>query len=92
MRAKFVTPVLVLVLLLLVGMARAAPLAAPEVSRYVVGGGGGYAEQSPYALNGTIGQSVVGQASQTPYDLCAGFWCGVGAQYRVYLPLVLRNY
>jgi len=44
------------------------------------------------ALDGTIGQAMVGVVSSAPYELCSGFWCGTAAQYRVYLPLVLRNY
>ena len=55
MKFKIITPVLLLALLLLGGMAQAAPVAAPQVPRYVIGGGGGLAEQAPYALNGTIG-------------------------------------
>jgi hypothetical protein len=92
MKVKFITPVLVLVLLFLAGISRAAPLAALDVSRYVIGGGGGYVEQSPYALNGTIGQPLVGTSSQSSDELCAGFWCGAaGHDHEVYLPLVLRN-
>lgn len=64
----------------------------PTISWWVVGGGGGHAEAAPYSLDDTIGQPVVGWVSQSSYDLCAGFWCLVAAEYRVYLPLVLRNY
>ena len=63
----------------------------PTISWSVIGGGGGRLETSPYILDGTIGQPIVGQAASLPYELCAGFWCQVAAQYRVYLPLVLRN-
>jgi len=28
--------------------------------------------------------------SNAPYELCAGFWCGMG-RYKVFLPLVLKN-
>ncbi|MBN1813526.1 MAG: hypothetical protein JXA14_16935 [Anaerolineae bacterium] len=91
MRAKIVVAVSLLVaLLLLAGEALAAN--GYEIVRNVIGGGGEHAENAPYALDGTVGQSVVGQASQTPYDLCAGFWCGMRAEYSVYLPLVLHNY
>jgi hypothetical protein len=65
-----------------------------EIPRYVIGGGGGHAEASPYALDGTVGQPVVGVVSNAPYQLCSGFWCeGVGVvEHDVYLPLILRNY
>jgi hypothetical protein len=78
-------------LMLVMGTTLSAAPQASEIVRSVIGGGGGRLEQSPYALDGTIGQSVVGQSGQTPYDLCAGFWCGAGSHHAVYLPLVLRN-
>ena len=89
-RARFLSATALLCYLLLTRLALAAN--GCEIIRNVIGGGGGHTENAPYALEGTSGQSVVGQASQTPYDLCAGFWCGMGAEYSVYLPLVLRNY
>ncbi len=54
-------------------------------------GGGGAASSTNYAVNFTIGQSVIGMASSTNYGGCLGYWCGAAAQYRVYLPLVLRQ-
>jgi hypothetical protein len=57
----------------------------------VIGGGGGHAEAGIYTLDGTIGQAVVGTATDTGSELCSGFWCRV-VEYRIYLPLVLRNY
>ena len=62
-----------------------------EISSYVIGGGGGHSEASPYTLDGTVGQAVAGVVSNAPYELCAGFWCGMG-RYKVYLPLVLRDF
>jgi len=66
----------------------------PAIDWHVIGGGGGHAEASPYTLDGTIGQAVVGIASEGNYELCSGFWCGavVGHKYRIYLPLVVRNH
>jgi hypothetical protein len=91
MRRKTRT-ILALVLLgglLLVGASRAA---APVVTleRYVIGGGGSRAESGGSVLEGTIGQPVVGRASGGPYELEAGFWAGMGAPRRVFLPVVLR--
>jgi len=64
----------------------------PAIPWSVIGGGGGHAEGGAIiSLDSTIGQPIVGQVSNLPYDLCAGYWCGAAAQYRVYLPLVLRN-
>ena len=75
-------------LLLLAGVALAAN--GYEISLYVIGGGGGRSEAAPYTLDGTIGQAVVGVVGNSPYELCAGFWCGMGG-HEVFLPLVLRN-
>jgi len=55
-------------------------------------GSGGAANSAHYAVNFTVGQSVIGASASTHYKGCLGFWCGAAAQYRVYLPLVLRNY
>ncbi|MBC7226209.1 MAG: hypothetical protein H5T61_03130 [Thermoflexales bacterium] len=63
---------------------------ASSIPWSVIGGGGGHAEAAPYALDGTVGQPIVGQVSN--YSLCSGYWCGAAAQVRVYLPLVLRNF
>jgi hypothetical protein len=63
----------------------------PSVDWWVIGGGGGHAETAPYALDGTVGQPLVGVVSNTPYQLCFGFWGG-GAEYKIYLPVILRNY
>jgi len=79
----------VVTLLLLASVALAQD--TPAIPWSVIGGGGGHAEAAPYALDGTVGQPMVGQAASPPYDLCAGFWCGAAARYGVYLPLVLRN-
>jgi len=76
-------------LLLLAGVILAN--GTPSIDRYVIGGGGGHSEATPYALDGTIGQPVVGLASGDGYELCSGFWCGAAVEYKIYLPLVLRN-
>jgi hypothetical protein len=64
----------------------------PAIDWYVIGGGGGHVEAGVYALDGTIGQAVVGTATDTGYELCSGFWCGAVVEYRIYLPIVLKNY
>ena len=59
----------------------------------LTGGGGGPASSANYAVNFTVGQSVIGTSlTSTNYRGCLGYWCGGAAQYRVYLPLVLRNF
>jgi hypothetical protein len=58
----------------------------------VDGGGATWSEGGGYALGGTVGQPDAGVLSGGGYTLAGGFWCGAAAQYRVYLPLVLRNH
>ena len=62
----------------------------PAIPWSVLGGGGGHAEAAPYALDGTLGQPIVGLATASSLDLCAGYWCGA-PPYRIYLPLLLKN-
>lgn len=83
-----VAPILVTVLLL-AGTAMAANVS--EIFPDVIGGGGGHSEAGSFILDATVGQAVVGVVSSEPYELCAGFWCGMG-RYGTYLPLVLRGH
>jgi hypothetical protein len=80
----------VVALLLLAGIVQAA--VTQTVDWRVMGAGGGHAEAAPYALDGTIGQAVVGTAADTGSDLCSGFWCGAAVEHNIYLPLVLRDF
>lgn len=61
-----------------------------DLSWHVIAGGGGKMESAQYTLYGTAGQPATGQMASSGHTLCSGFWCGVEAEYRVYLPLVLR--
>lgn len=53
-------------------------------------GSGDKANSTNYAINFTVGQSVIGASSSTNYDGCLGYWCGAGNENKIYLPLVLR--
>jgi hypothetical protein len=55
-------------------------------------GGGGSASSTNYAVNLTVGQTVIGASSSTSYEACLGYWCGGAAGHRIYLPLVLRGF
>lgn len=58
----------------------------------VDGGGHTFSAGGDYILGGTIGQPDAGLLSGGGYVLGGGFWSGGAvAQYRIYLPLVLRN-
>lgn len=89
-RRAFVLSIVLLSAVTAVGASWAKGTAAVDWA--VLGAGGGHTETAPYnSLDGTIGQPVVGTAIDTGSELCSGFWCGVGAAYDIYLPLVLRN-
>ena len=79
-----------LIALPLIAATTLAPTAI-TMQKHVIGGGGGHSEAGSFVLNGTAGQAVVGTVSNVPYELCAGFWCGMG-RYEIYLPLVLRQF
>ncbi len=53
--------------------------------------GGGVVSSANYAINFTVGQAVIGTADSTSYVGCLGYWCSTAVEYRVYLPLILRN-
>nr|HID13717.1 hypothetical protein [Anaerolineae bacterium] len=58
----------------------------------LTGGGGGPSSSTNYAVNFTVGQTAIGTSSSTNYGGCLGYWCGAGVEYKIFLPLVLRNY
>jgi hypothetical protein len=72
----------------LVGAARSA--ATLEINRWVIASGGAQVEAGQYTLDGAVGQALVGDTAYTPYQICAGFWCGTGI-YDVYLPVVIQS-
>jgi hypothetical protein len=64
-----------------------------DLSWWTADGGGCTSSTGPgYSLGGTIGQADAGVVSGPGYKLDGGFWQGGVGAYRVYLPLVLRNY
>jgi hypothetical protein len=76
--------------LLLTGVAVAAN--GHSIDWWTIGGGGGSDATGGTTLDGTVGQAVVGTDSNGAHELCAGFWCGTQAAYRIYLPMVLRDF
>jgi hypothetical protein len=51
---------------------------------------GGATTGGTYTMGSTIGQPSVGKTVSSPYELCAGYLCGVRAESRIYLPLVRK--
>lgn len=62
-----------------------------DVTWSSIDGGGGMSSDGIYTLNGSIGQPDAGTLAGTGYTLTGGFWGGRTAQYRIYLPLVLKH-
>ena len=82
---------LFIVCVLLVAASASAATNAIDLSWNVLGGGGGRVTSGSITLEGTIGQSVAGAVSQSPLDLCSGYWCDTGVSgHQIFLPLVRR--
>lgn len=94
MMRRVVILLALVVVLLLAGRALAMSSANYRLDWFVplTGGGGGPASSAHYAINFTVGQSAIGMASSSNYGGCLGYWCGAAVEYRIYLPLVLRNF
>ena len=64
-----------------------------DLSWHVVSSGGGpLAKSAGFQLNGTVSQPGVGTGLVTgaSRQVGPGFWYGIGGDFTVYLPLVLR--
>ena len=57
----------------------------------MTGGGGAPASSASYAVNLTVGQTAIGASSSANYGVGLGYWYGAAAQFRIFLPLLLRN-
>ena len=55
------------------------------------GGGYMFSTGGGYSLGGTVGQPEAGVMSGGGYSLAGGFWGGAAAQYKIYLPVVLKG-
>jgi hypothetical protein len=82
-------------LLLLTPLALAQSGDGYDLSWWTVDGGGyTFSTGGNYTLGGTIGQPDAGSLTGGAYTLGGGFW-GAGVvtvEYKVYLPVVLRQY
>lgn len=56
----------------------------------VVGMGGGEIASTHYQIRSTIGQPAIGRVDSTHFGNHAGYWQNF--TYKIFLPLVLRNY
>ena len=84
-------------LLLLTGSALAMSSPNYRLDWYVplTGGGGGPASSINYAINFTVGQTVINASASTNYKAGLGYWYGVAPAPLTsgcYLPIILKNY
>jgi len=78
--------------LLLLAVLFALPASAQfSIDWFTFDGGGGTSTGGVYTVSGTIGQPDAGAMSGGSYSLAGGFWGGAAAQYKIYLPVVLRK-
>ncbi len=92
MRRQFVLSVMLLVIFVaaLVGVALAG--GGYSISWSVIGAGGGSSGGDSYTLDYTLGQPIAASSSWGGYEVCAGFWCGLTAAYRTYVPVMYKAY
>ena len=55
------------------------------------GGGGGPASSANYAVDFSVGQSAINTSTSPNYAVGLGYWYGIWAQFKIYLPAILRN-
>jgi hypothetical protein len=93
-RLKYlVFPLVLLCLVGSMGMAAAQSGGGYDLSWSTIDGGGVMLSTGAgYALGGTIGQPDAGTSTGSGYSLAGGFWAGLVEQFKVFLPLVLRNH
>ena len=92
---KRTTTLLILFLLLLwasSALAMSSPNYRLDWFTPMTGGGGGAASSAHYAVNVTVGQTVVGASTSEHYSSGLGYWYGLLVNIlRNFLPLVTRN-
>ena len=92
---KRTTTLLILFLLLLwasSALAMSSPNYRLDWFTPMTGGGGGVASSAHYAVNFTVGQTVVGASTSEHYGSGLGYWYGLLTDIlRNFLPLVTRN-
>jgi len=82
-----------LTLLLVLSSALAQADDGYDLSWWTVDAGGqSFSSDGRYSLGGTIAQPDAAILEGGGYTLVGGFWSGAKVEYRLCLPLVLRNY
>ena len=84
----------VIVLLLVTGSALAMSSENYRLDWFtpLTGAGGGMASSTNYAVNFTVGQTVIGASSSENYGSGLGYWYGLLSEFfRNFLPVVLKS-
>jgi hypothetical protein len=96
MNKRRLLPVAIVLLCALVLAGSALAMSSPNyrLDWYVLltGGGGGPTGSANYAANFTVGQSAIGATDSANYATGLGYWYGAAGEYRIYLPLILKNH
>ena len=80
-----------LLLLATTALAMSSPNYRLDWFTLMTGGGGGPANSANYAVNFTVGQTAIGGSTSINYHAGLGYWYGAVAQYRIFLPVVLKR-
>lgn len=62
-----------------------------DLSFRSINGGGGLSAGTPYALEGSIGQPLVGKSTGTPYTVESGYFGGAGEKIKRYIVQIARD-
>ena len=83
-----------LALALLGGTALAQTGDGFDLTWHVMGGAGGVGPLTGdgFSLNGTLGQTAIGPATDSGWWVGQGYWYGAEVAFGVYLPLVLKGW
>lgn len=82
---------IVLVLITLAAVPALAETNSYDLTWWTVDSGGAINLTSgSYTLSGTAGQPDTGEFSKGDYDLLSGFWAGIQAYLRNFLPLIIK--
>ena len=79
----------VLLLVLIAGTVYAAISASTfTVDWWVFSGGGAPSSAGSFAMDGSLGQTVIGSSSSTNYSIDHGYW--LKGAYKTFLPLIKK--
>ncbi len=63
----------------------------PHLWPYVISAGGGEVSGGGFSIHSTMGEPVIGTSRGGPYELCAGYQCGVQTGTRLYVPMLKKS-